>query len=402
MIDHRFDALVVVSPAGTGDERKDQDRAIWFGDAGIAALCDGLTSSPYATQAAEAATQHCQRLFYGSLADGLRVLADELVDRRTKAPAPSLPADASDIMRDRLREQAQQRMQRAFQTTLVASRMAISDSDVEVDGVRVGDSSFFAFASDGEVLGMSPEPLRRDDAPLLGLSGRVKVRPGDQLLVDVLGCASELPLLVPLAESDPAKLDRWLVCFVAECGVSNGDDGRSCCEGGAVWHLAPGDVLLVPKYLVGKHKSKRSAVGLPLRLNRRMRTVAPQSASGCRSSFAPAGSVTAALPEAVAAGEWTTFRCRVPHDSHIVLASDGFTSCFSDPASLWGWLSDNNDRLRDPATRAEALQGLHERLELTHGDDDVSFVWIFPLESVSQTSAASGSRRGDGGRRHAC
>ena len=58
-----YTALTVVSPMMFGDDRKDQDRALWYGPGRIACVCDGVSSSPDSGKAAELVTLMAPVLF---------------------------------------------------------------------------------------------------------------------------------------------------------------------------------------------------------------------------------------------------------------------------------------------------------------------------------------------------
>src|SRR5437870_2385407 len=47
-----FDAVCIASPCEVEGEKKDQDRFSWDADHLLACVCDGLTESPFASEAA--------------------------------------------------------------------------------------------------------------------------------------------------------------------------------------------------------------------------------------------------------------------------------------------------------------------------------------------------------------
>ena len=51
-----LNVITVVSPMYDGADKKDQDRAVWFPVNQTACVCDGVTSSPFAAEAAEGYT----------------------------------------------------------------------------------------------------------------------------------------------------------------------------------------------------------------------------------------------------------------------------------------------------------------------------------------------------------
>jgi serine/threonine protein phosphatase PrpC len=69
----------------------------------------------------------------------------------------------------------------------------------------------------------------------------------------------------------------------------------------------------------------------------------------------------------------------IDDDAHIVLCSDGFYDAFPNPGALFRWLLQNG---ADPGL---ALEELHAQLDRRRGDDDISYVWLFPLAIDSST-----------------
>lgn len=65
---------------------------------------------------------------------------------------------------------------------------------------------------------------------------------------------------------------------------------------------------------------------------------------------------------------------------HILLCSDGLYDAFASFADLFSWLSENAATLRQKNEEA-VMSELHSRLGDKKGDDDISFVWLFPREA---------------------
>lgn len=68
-----------------------------------------------------------------------------------------------------------------------------------------------------------------------------------------------------------------------------------------------------------------------------------------------------------------------PEDVHILLCSDGLYDGFTNFKEIRDWLQHHRAELNDPATCEECLAELHGNLERKKGDDDISFIWLFPV-----------------------
>ncbi|MBI3835648.1 MAG: hypothetical protein HY287_15080 [Planctomycetes bacterium] len=80
--DQMFDALTVISPALEDGQPKDQDRAAWISTPAIAAVADGVTTSPHGDKAAELCVQFAPALFEGDMTERLAGICDLLQIRR--------------------------------------------------------------------------------------------------------------------------------------------------------------------------------------------------------------------------------------------------------------------------------------------------------------------------------
>jgi len=63
---------------------------------------------------------------------------------------------------------------------------------------------------------------------------------------------------------------------------------------------------------------------------------------------------------------------------HVLLCSDGFYDSFATFADISAWLFENRAKLEHRLARKEVMAELHARLCRHRGDDDISFVWLFP------------------------
>ena len=91
-----YDALVVVSPMRLGDDQKNQDRACWRRPGRVAAVCDGVSSSPNAAEAAALVTSLIPAVFQGDMHERLNMLSDALMlDRQEHRDAPIVFAEGT-------------------------------------------------------------------------------------------------------------------------------------------------------------------------------------------------------------------------------------------------------------------------------------------------------------------
>ncbi len=89
------------------------------------------------------------------------------------------------------------------------------------------------------------------------------------------------------------------------------------------------------------------------------------------SPFGHASPITEVLPDHFR-GEEPSCTAEIDADAHIILCSDGFYDAFPNPSALLRWL------LLNDTDRECALDRLHTQLDHERGDDDISFVWLWP------------------------
>jgi hypothetical protein len=300
-----------------------------------------------------------------------------------------------------LEEVARTRMAESFQTTLTAASLKPAGETVGVEVVRCGDSAFLAFAPDGHLLVSSPAVGTNavdGDGKANGSSGdrgKFAFGPGDELMAKVVCSAADRAALMQAAGISMLHESQWVVCMALDrCGRNQEPQAGASADAG-VFHLGPEDRLLVPKYLAGSPEGvhRRGYVMFPF--SRLIRVVGSAPISSAAPLFGGQGSVTAVLPDHFYAGKWTHFQERFPADTNFVLATDGFYRAFTEPGTLWTWLATNRGRLDDPADRALLLKELHAILHARRGDDDISFVWVYPGTSPD-AAANSGPRPASG------
>ena len=119
-------------------------------------------------------------------------------------------------MRLMLEEAARKQLENSYQTTLVAVSLVPSEHHVISDIILCGDSAIFVFdPGTGELLtssiswqGESSKSSEDED----NLSERIRFGPGDELLVKVIGKASDQPLNAEKVQIQSKSARNWLIC----------------------------------------------------------------------------------------------------------------------------------------------------------------------------------------------
>jgi serine/threonine protein phosphatase PrpC len=391
-------AMAVRSPMCLGREDKDQDRVYWSAATQVACVCDGVSSSPFSAQAAEIASQFSPVLLKGAdnTGESLRALADLLVVRRLEAQHSPVqtPDSASEAMRAVLRDVAEERLAESFQTTLVAASFVQADDVILTRILTVGDSAFFAFGPDGELLvtslAISDKFNRPDNGTETRSQGRthgMRLDPGVELLVKVVCNASERPRMSEQADIRPGSAGNWLVCIPLDefdrDGLSTSRFGHPQSE----HSLGPDDLLLVPKYLTEIPADPRYQAYRRIRCFRSVRIIGRSRWPSV--DLQRFSAVTAVLPDHFYTGKWSYSEERFPRQTEFLLASDGLYGCFSDPQELWQWFRTAAKGLTDDHGRSKLLRELHERRHGSQGDDDISFVWVRSVNPPDSSKSVS-------------
>jgi hypothetical protein len=374
-----LEAIVVRSPMSMGGETKDQDRAFWSAASRTACVCDGVSSSPYAAEAAETCAAFSPALFRNeeSLENNLGALSHFLEVHRAEAQRASLipPQGASQEMQALLRDIATEKLQQSFQTTLVAVCVRTVAEALELSVVVVGDSAFFAYDCDGTPIASSLSPILAEPLDGEGMPDTqgIGVGYGDQIMAKVLGKASENPSLAKLAGLSEENAGSWLLCMPLDrCELGRTGERRG--DRPERLMLRPNDVLVVPKYLVEPSRDPAFKAYCRLTYSKAVRSTRKQQ--DWVAPLRQKSPATAVLPDHYFTGNWSHFHEPLPANGSFVVASDGFYSCFANPADLWHWLNSNRKALHADPDREQVLQDLHAKLHRTCGDDDISFVWV--------------------------
>ena len=373
-----WDVILVVSPSSVGDI-KNQDRARSYPASGIFAVADGVSSSPHSGAAAEIVADNCAALFRSELPAALLAISEILLAKRAEAlrmPA-DIPSSIPTSMRAMMQRSMQEQMHDAYQTTLVAVAVNRIEEQLEFDAVVCGDSAYFCFTADGEVLATSYAEKTKADLP--PNDGRFQfVRYGDDLLLKVTAPLLEVDIDIDAYhDADHLRLERWYVAEILDHHQGDANIAGAAQETGA-W-IAFDTPLLVPSYLLERRVPEHGANYQTVKFSRMLKWQSVSELSGANApspSLRDGGVMTAVVPDHAVNGHWQHHRELLPRDAHVVLCSDGFYECFDQPADLLAWLTSHEGALRDTAKCEASMQSLHRLRGERQGDDDMSLIWI--------------------------
>ena len=384
----QYQAVTIVSPNVFGEERKDQDRARFFEPGLVGIVCDGVSASPRAAAAAELVTSVAPILFARDAREGLRMVCDLLITYREEFQKARLAVseDVSEAVQNMLRDVLREKQATSYQTTVVAVRLRPGTSDVGADIVRCGDSAIFAFGDDGELLYSSlahtAQNENRDHR--VCTFDRWRFGPGDQILVRVEGPLDRHATDIRNGGIQERHRKNWLVCTAVDACSDGEQDG--CARPGAVV-LARGDRLLVPKYLYGQLLACGCEKYRYLDYSSTIRIMPASPPCVPTDGIEHKGSVTRVLPDHFYSGHCDSIEDRFPCGTHFVLCSDGFYSAFATATQMWAWLQENKNALADAQEREAKLRDLHQQLQAKGTDDDMAFVWLYPVPASAATGA---------------
>jgi serine/threonine protein phosphatase PrpC len=398
-----YKALIIVSPMLFGDDKKDQDRARWSEPGQIACICDGVSSSPESAVAAELVTSFIPAVFTGDFHDRLTMLCDLLMALREEFQANNtiiFPDNVPKAMQDMLYRIVQRKKATSFQTTIVAAKFVSEENKVVANVFKCGDSEFFAFSPQGQLLTSSlafPSSRQNDkDAPSTEsgtslMPKKISFGPGDEILVRIEGQLSEYWGIAKQAGIKAEHIQNWLVCAPLDsCRAGNNSHLENLLDLHTL-SLKPSDRLLVPKYLYGTQLTSQDGQYRVLRYSSTIRPVFATGSFASIDSFNHRGSATMVLPDHFYCGSYDSFQDTFPPQTSFILCSDGFYGGFSDWQQLWTWLQVNASGLNRDSDRQAILEQLHTYLHNRGGDDDISFVWIQPNISNPAESSPKGA-----------
>lgn len=374
-----------------GDEKKDQDRAIWFHASQVGCVCDGVTSSPFSSESAELVSHYSPILFSNEIGERMQVLCDLLMVMRNEKLSTNvnLQPEASKEMQIMLKKVVQEKIRYSHQTTVVATKLVRTDQCTLLKVIRCGDSMFFAFSPDGDLLSCSPfdDVVRECEQQEARKGGvflhKIDFAPGDEILAKFICTASKCPQVAAKAGIKTSCLNKWIIC--APLDKCHRNNINKTLQGKRNLCLESSDRLVVPIYLCGAaiKTGSRRYIHFPYSDFIRVIDSRPRN-----NGFKNGGTVTAVLPDHFYTGDWTYFEDRFPLDANFVLTSDGFHNCFKNPKELWFWLNKHRKDLQDLTRQKQLLESLHQNLHKEHSDDDISFVWVYPKQIDKRFSEA--------------
>lgn len=372
-----FTDIHAVSPSIFGGEIKNQDRILYDPQTCTAAVCDGTTSSPYAEKAASIVSRCTPLILNKKVEKNLETVCDLLIAHRDLAIRKGVKSSDSipESMREIVEEAAKANLSKSFQTTLVCAGFNYRGSHILVKVLNCGDSGFFAFSSDGQVLlsNLSNIDEKLSDS---GDNGHYKIcfSQGTELLTKIIGPLSEFPELAENKRN--INPENWMVCS-ALCLCKKSDSLSEPANKSAFW-LKQNELLLAPKHLLSIPKDATYKEFRRLFYSRFIRRTSSSVKPSADIQFDTQGNTTAVLPDHYYTGQWEYFEERFALDTHFLICSDGFYRAFSNAGKIWDWLNTNEKDLKNRRQKKLLLNQLHQQLDQTCGDDDISFIWIKP------------------------
>jgi len=383
-----YEGLIIQSPIVFGGDKKDQDRARWSEPCQIACVCDGVSSSPYAAEAAGLASSCAPFIFNGTIQDRLEMLCEFLMTLRKDCQENKeviYPENTPVSMQQILYEIIMRKRSIAYQTTMVAAKIACNYKGVDAHIIKFGDSAVFACSPSGDLLSSSlsfpSKPYNSVDASdgktfnLYELNSK-NFGPGDDILVKVEGSLSQYHSLAIRAGIKPEKTHNWTVCVpVDSC---NNNEYKQNLSELQVLSLTPQDRLLVPTFLYGTNLTSQGQKYRLLRYSSAIRYIPVVESFSHVDSFGNHSPTTKVLPDHFYSGDFDLYQDRFPHGTNFILCSDGFYNSFPNWQQLWEWIQPNATNLKDDNKKESILEKLHMQLNSKKGDDDISFIWIKP------------------------
>jgi serine/threonine protein phosphatase PrpC len=381
-----FNVIEAVSPSIFGGETKNQDRILFDPKTNTACVCDGTTSSPLAEQAASIVSRCSPLILNNDVNKNINTIADLLMAHRNLAIKKGVKAvdAANESMRVMLEEAAKDNLKKSFQTTLVCAGFEEQRRNILAKILSCGDSGFFAFSSNGQLLLSN---LSKVDEKLINLdkgeNHKICFSPGSELLVKVIGPLSMFPILAENKGISSPK--SWAVCSTVYLWGNSKPQIKSI-DDSALW-LRPNELLLSPGYLISAAKDLVYKKFRCLDYSRFIRQLSSAAKTAPDINFDIRGNVTAVLPDHYYTGQWGYFEERFSLNTHFLLCSDGFYHAFSNTADMWEWLNRNERNLTISLKKKFLLNELHYKLDKKSGDDDISFIWIRPKSKRKNSNA---------------
>jgi serine/threonine protein phosphatase PrpC len=366
--------VVAVSPSQYGGESKNQDRARFDRRTQTACVCDGLTSSPHAAQAAKIMAQ-ASSLILDEPKAYLETASDYLLDCRRLALASPVKISSSVpvAIRPLVQESVRASLKTSYQTTLAAIRPKMERSHIAAKMVSCGDSGIFAFSPSGQLLFTTLKKERKTTENLAHIGRKTfDFSPGDELMVESRGALVHYSRIVQKLNIQTP--DNWLLCRVLRRMEKTSQSPNGSCDGALKFHTH--ELLAVPRYLMTPVNSIRSRSLGRLHYSRFIHRISESWTDYSALTFNLQGHTTAAFPDAYRRNQYSIVDEYFSTDTDFVICSDGFYRCFSAPAQMWQWLAEHRNPLNLRASRKKLLDDLHGQLNQRCGDDDISFIWM--------------------------
>lgn len=369
-----------------GEAEKDQDRARWYGPDQIACVCDGVTSSPQSGRAAELVTQFAPIMYDSNNKNNLQTICDLLITLRKEYQQNEtvLPEIESTPMQKMLDKIMQEKKAISFQTTMTAAKFECMNKTVTANILKCGDSGFFAFSDEGELLSSSLN--FNPDNNNSSLYDSFHFRYGDQLLVRFEGLLDNNEDLVKNSQIKKEHTKNWLVCSPIEVCSCNTNTLEECSMNLPKLSLNKTDHILIPKFLYGTELFSKGERYFVLDYSSAIRVISSNKLYPEQQKIIQRGSTTEVLPDHFYQGRIESYKDCFPFNTHFVLCSDGFYNSFCEAKQIWDWLQENARHLKNPEKRLPVLKELHSNLNAKTGDDDISFIWIYPKHRYSPKS----------------
>ncbi len=372
-----------VSPAIFKGEPKNQDRAFFDTQTCTAALCDGITSSPYAQKAATIVSRSASLIFGGDSDKNLKTICDLLMAHRKLTIKKGIKAAASipESMKELVEEAAKAKLATSFQTTLVCAAFEYQQNNIYTKVLCCGDSAYFAFSSDGQMLLSNLSHIDGEAANnQIDTDKAIYFSQGTELLTKIVGPLCKFSNIA--AKMNILNAENWVVCHALS--LCTKDEIKAMSADNSVLRLKQNELILAPKYLFSMPKDLEYKEFRRLLHSRFIRQLSSLSKQVSDIRFSSQGAATAVLPDHYYTGQWKYFEERFAPDTHFLLCSDGFYHAFSNPAEIWDWLKTNEKHLAVSRQKKSVLTELHQRLNQSCGDDDISFIWVKPKDQKKE------------------
>ncbi len=371
-----YSAVTCLSPMAENGEEKNQDRARWYEPDQIACVCDGVSSSPYSDISAQILTDFAPAIFSDKEIERMHFICDLLMKLRKEAlDRYTSSCENNDTLQSFLQDIARSKCSTSFQSTLMAVKLTKINKETIADIIKCGDSAMFVFNNKGVLLNTTLK-----DAAVSSVSNdEIIFGPGDELIVKVIGKLSEDTELSQKTNLSEEFAKNWSICKPVDgpC-IEKCKDSFSSLQ--PCLKLNKIEKVIVPDFLLNDSSVIKGSKYCAIEFSSLIRAVS--DTFQINFDIVKETSETCVLPDHFYCGHCQFTQDRFPLDSHFVLGSDGFYSAFSNSQEMWNWLQENSDILKHNTETEKPLDQLHEKLQHQSGDDDISFIWAYPVKET--------------------